>query len=66
MYLNVLIATNFEKYGIEIFNFSKSPNVYHTWYRLGHTVVYIGTLHIFIRLSVYTWASEAFEKGGAT
>ena len=27
------------------------PNVY-TWYRLGYTLVYIETLHIFIKLSV--------------
>ena len=28
------------------------PNVYHTWYQLGNTFVYIGALHIFIRFSV--------------
>ena len=45
------VATNFEKCGIKHFYFF-CPNVYHTWYSLGDTLVYIGTLNIFIRLCV--------------
>ena len=37
---------------MEIIFYFFCPNVYHTWYRLGHTLVYIGTLHIFTILSV--------------